>query len=156
MSDGRIERSPGPAGPPALPAGGDTQATTAEDRGTRKPLAWWDRVKFLILFGVAWLVLAWSTYAEFQPLITVGEAFRQTLSSGLWVLILFGLEAVRQLHFFISERSAAYNTFWTERVWGRLNVRIQRMNPWNRYRVARALKWAFVIVIADLVVAALS
>ncbi len=156
MSDARIERAPGPDGPPPLPPAGDPAAMTAEERGTRKPLAWWDRVKFLILFGVAWFVLAWSTYAEFQPLITVGEAFRQTLSSGLWVLILFGLELVRQIHFFICERSAAYNTFWTERVWGRLNMRIARMNPWNRYRVARALKWAFVIVIADLVVAALS
>jgi cell division protease FtsH len=156
MSDGQIERAPGPetrgALPPATRDGPDARA----DRETRKPLAWWDRVKFLILFAGAWLVLAWSTYAEFQPLITVAEAFRHTLATGAWVLVLFCLELLRQIHFFICERSAAYNTFWNERIWGRLHTRIARMNPWNRFRVARALKWAFVILVADLAIAALA
>src|SRR5437763_13251700 len=116
--------------PAALPDPTNRPSRVREDeRETRKPLSWWDRSKFLILFGAAWLILAWSTYAEFQPLITVGDAFRQTLRSAAWVLVLFGIELVRQLHFLISEHSPRYRYFWTHQVFGRTNLRIQLLNP---------------------------
>ena len=123
--------------------------------GTRKPLALWDRVKFVLLFAGAWCVLAWSYYAV-EGDITLGEALRHTLRSGAWLLVLLGLEVLRQIHFLISERSAGYNYFWTHQVFGRLNGRIAKLNPWNRYRISRALKVVFVLVIADLVIAALN
>ena len=100
-----------------------------DERDTRKPLGWWDRVKFLLLFGLAWFVLAWSTVAEFKPLITMSEAFRQTLRSGAWVLVLFGLELLRQLHFLISERSRRYHYFWTQRVFARWNGGVPEAEP---------------------------
>ncbi len=30
-----------------------------EDRRTRKPLAFWDRIKFLLLLTVFWFILLW-------------------------------------------------------------------------------------------------
>jgi ATP-dependent Zn protease len=125
-------------------------------RRTRKRLSWWDRIKFIVLFLVAWLVLFWSTYAEFTPLISVRDAFVRTLHSAAWVLVLLGVEILRQTHFLISEHSAAYHAFWTERVFGGANLRIQKLNPWNRYRVSRVLKILFFLVIVDIVIAALS
>jgi ATP-dependent Zn protease len=126
-----------------------------DERGTRAPLAWWDRVKFLILFGGAWLVLAWSTYAEFYPLISWGDAYRQAARTGAWVLALFVAELIRQLHFLISEHSARYHAFWQHEVFGRFNASVQKMNPWTRYRIARALKWLFVLVVAAIALGAI-
>src|SRR5580765_6630889 len=107
------------SGPPVGRLAGDAY----DDRrvGTRKPLALWDRVKFLLLFAGAWFVLAWSYHAEFNEHVTVADALRHTLHSGAWLLVLFGLEVLRQIHFLISEHSAAYNYFWTHEVFGRLD-----------------------------------
>jgi cell division protease FtsH len=147
-----------PAGGTAIeprPAPGERPSRPRDDElQTRRPLGWWDRVKFLLLFGVAWLVIAWSTYVEFSPLISVGDAFRRTLRTAAWLLVLFGLELIRQIHFMISEHSPRYHYFWTHRVFAPLNQRVQKVNPWNRYRLARALKWLFVIVVGAIVLAA--
>ena len=35
-----------------------------EDRTTRKPMAWWDRIKLLIFLVGAWLLLLWSAMAQ--------------------------------------------------------------------------------------------
>ena len=45
------------------------------DRPTRKPLALWDRVKFLILLGLVWLILTWSAMAD-NPLMGFSDAAR--------------------------------------------------------------------------------
>ena len=126
-----------------------------EERITRKPLATWDRFKLLILFGVSFMVLVWSKLADLQGVITFEEAFQDTANSYPWLLILMGLELIRQVHFLISERSAGYHHFWTEDVFAGWERRTNRMNDWTRYRIARVLKWLFVLLIADLVVAQL-
>jgi cell division protease FtsH len=126
-----------------------------EDRATRKPLAWWDRIKLLSLLVGGFLVLAWATLAQFAGLITFQEALNQTAQSNWWILALAGLELIRQIHYFISEHWAAYHRFWTNRVFGAFNRRIGRMNDWNRYRVARVLKVLFFLVILDVVLAKL-
>ena len=138
-----------PAPPPSDPSRRD------DERETRAPLAWWDRVKFLILFGGAWLVLAWSTYAQFYPLISWADAYRQTVRTGAWVLVLFVAELVRQLHFLVSEHSPRYHAFWQHEVFGRFNASVQKINPWTRYRIARALKWLFVLVVAAIALGAI-
>jgi cell division protease FtsH len=126
------------------------------ERTTRKPLGWWDRFKFLILFAAAFFVIVWSTYVQFRPLITWPEAYRRAFSSSLWLIVLFGLELIRQIHFAISEHSAAYHRFWTQHVFGRLDRSAKKMNPWTRYRISRALKVVFFLVLLDIVVAKLT
>ena len=63
-----------------------------EDRRTRKPLAFWDRIKFLLLLTVFWFVLLWSTKSG-NPLVSWSDAFRIEARSAAWVLVLIGLEA---------------------------------------------------------------
>jgi cell division protease FtsH len=141
-----------------VPAGSAPTVATASrprdsERPTRKPMSFWDRSKILVLLLAAWLVLLWSNLAQFDPTITFGEAVRQTLRADWWLLALIALEAVRQLHYLISERSEAYHRFWTKRVFGRLEERRKVASDYTRFRMARAAKWAFWLVILDLVLA---
>jgi cell division protease FtsH len=124
-----------------------------QDRATRKPLELWDRIKLILLFVGGWLVMLWAALAQFDPHISAGEAVNQTLRSYWWLLGLALAEAVRQIHYLISERSARYHRFWTKRVFGRSDKRFRRMNDWTRYRVARVLKFLFVLLIIDLALA---
>jgi ATP-dependent Zn protease len=126
-----------------------------EDRATRKPLAWWDRVKILLLLVGSFMLLVWSTLAQLKGLISFRDAFVQNLHQQVWLVILIGLELIRQAHFLASEHWAAYHRFWSRKVFGGFNTRIGRMNDWNRYRVSRVLKVLFLLVILDLILAKL-
>jgi cell division protease FtsH len=124
-----------------------------QERKTRRPLAWWDRIKLVLLFLAAYVVMIWATLAQYQPIITFSEAARLTWQGYWWLLALAALEVVRQIHFLISEHSAAYHAFWTKRVFGRVSARTARMNDWNRFRLARVLKILFLLLILDLALA---
>jgi cell division protease FtsH len=127
-----------------------------EDRPTRKRMALWDRVKILLLLIGAWSVLLWSTIAGFPAgFIPLTDAIRLNLRSNGWLLVLAGLELLRQIHYFVSERWAAYHQFWTKRIFGRIERRAATMDDWNRYRVARVLKLIFWLIVLDLIVAEL-
>ncbi|MGH2556267.1 MAG: hypothetical protein ACRDHO_11185, partial [Actinomycetota bacterium] len=56
-----------------------------EDRPTRKRLEFWDRIKLILLFVAAWLVMLWAAFAQFDPQISNAEAFNQTLRSYWWL-----------------------------------------------------------------------
>src|SRR5947209_6133178 len=99
-SDGSKALSPAEEKGPRGPAEYQSRPRDS-DRTTRKPLAWWDRVKILTLLLVAWLLLLWSNAAHFDPVITFRDVLAQTLRSGAWLLVLAGLEILRQIHFFI-------------------------------------------------------
>jgi cell division protease FtsH len=124
-----------------------------EDRKTRKPMGLWDRTKILVLLIGAWLVLVWHTMVEFQGIMSFPDAARLTARSQGWLLVLAGLELVRQMHYVISEHSAPYHKFWIDGVFGGFNRRVSRLNDWNRYRIARVLKLLFVLFLIDLVLA---
>nr|MBA3350017.1 AAA family ATPase [Actinomycetota bacterium] len=126
-----------------------------EDRTTRKPMAWWDRIKLLVFLLGAWFLLLWSAMAQ-NPFLPFNDAVNLTLRSQGWLLFLAGVELLRQVHYFISERSARYHRFWTQKVFGSLDRRRSRMNDWNRYRLGRVLKWLFFLLIVDLIFARLS
>ncbi|HEX2090244.1 MAG TPA: AAA family ATPase [Actinomycetota bacterium] len=122
------------------------------ERLTRKPLGWWDRSKILLVLLGSWTVLLWALLAR-VPTLPLGIAAQRTAISHSWLLVLAGLEVIRQIHYFVSERSARYHQFWTKRVFGGLNRRTSKMNQWNRYRLGRAVKVLFFLVILDLVLA---
>ncbi len=114
-----------------------------DERTTRKPLALWDRLKFLILLTLLWFILVWSVMAS-DPLIGFTDAVRIEVTSAWWVFALFGLEVVRQLHFLISEHWAGYYRFWTQTVfggWERMTRR--KFSAWTRFRFWRVLMWLF-------------
>jgi ATP-dependent Zn protease len=138
----------GPAGPPEYQS-----REREEDRTTRRPLALWDRTKILVLLIGAWLLLVWYTMVQYQPIMPFVDALNLTARSQGWLLVLAGLELLRQIHYFISEHSAAYHRFFTERLFGGWDRRVHRINDWNRFRIGRALKWLLVLVVLDLLLA---
>ena len=88
------------------------------ERATRRPLALWDRVKFLLLLVLLWLVLVWSDMAN-NPVIGFADAARQQLHEALWLEVLIGLEVLRQLHFLLAEHWSAYYRLWSRGIFGR-------------------------------------
>ncbi|MFI7588586.1 AAA family ATPase [Spongisporangium articulatum] len=121
-------------------------------RGTRKPMTPFDRFKFLLLIAALFGVLVWNEYLQIEPLGSWGDAFAQETASQQWLLWLLGLEAVRQLHFLISERNPAYNRLWTERVFAGFERWTQRrFTAWTRFRLTRAITWVFWIVVIAIV-----
>jgi cell division protease FtsH len=123
-----------------------------EDRLTRKPLDFWDRIKLVLLFVGSWFVVFWASLAQFDPAISTREAFNQTMRSYWWLIALAVLEVIRQTHYFVSEHSARWHKAWTG-LFARVEKRTGRMKDWTRFRLARVLKALFLLVIIDLVLA---
>jgi len=122
-----------------------------DERKTRKPLALWDRLKFLVLLTLVWFILVWSVMAS-NPLIGFADAMRIEISSGWWVFVLIGLELIRQVHFLISEHWAGYYRFWTSTFfggWDRMTHR--KLSSWTRFRLWRVLIWLFWIAVIAIV-----
>ncbi|GAA2562764.1 ATP-dependent metallopeptidase FtsH/Yme1/Tma family protein [Pseudonocardia hydrocarbonoxydans] len=125
----------------------------APARPTRKPHSLWDRVRLLLLFALAWFVVVWAAMAD-NPLLPFVEAMRLHVVESQWLLWLAGIEVVRQAHFLVSERSAAYHGFWTDRVFGGTDRALRRrFSDWTRFRLARMLKWLAFVVLFSLVAA---
>ena len=122
-------------------------------RPTRPPMAMWDRVKFLILFAVLFVFFVWGELSD-NPLIDLRDAVATTFEAKRWLLWLSGLEILRQGHFLLSEHSPGYHQFWTERVFGRFEKRTSKLNPWNRYRIARVLKLLTFLAILSIILGA--
>jgi cell division protease FtsH len=118
-------------------------------RETRAPLAMWDRVKFLLLLGLLWvsgLAVVWA--ASVNPLGgPFSDAVRIALVDYAWILVLAGLELVRQLHYFIEEHSKGYYQFWEKRVFGSSRGLGRGLDDWTRFRLARAFKF-FIFLLA--------
>jgi cell division protease FtsH len=116
-----------------------------EDILTRRPLPFWDRIKWLVLLAAIWLILVWATMGD-DPLVGFLDACRMQVHMGLWVFILMGLELIHQIHFFISERSARYNQFWVKKVWGKWDRYTNRkFSAWARFRFTRIISWVVVL-----------
>jgi len=106
-------------------------------RPTRKPLAFWDRIKFLLLLILVWWILLWSSLAG-DPVITFRDGLLIELRAGAWVFVLMGLEALRQIHFLISEHSAGYHRFWTVTFFGGIErLTHRKLSNWTRFRLWR-------------------
>jgi cell division protease FtsH len=146
--DGPVMTEPGE---PSVPARIVHEARPKEDPPTRRPMAMWDRVKFLVLIVLLFWFFVWAEYADENPFNTFGDAFQDTLQTKWFLEVLFGVELVRQVHYLISERWARYHRFWTKSVFGRFDKRKGRMNDWARFRMARALKVVLAIVVISVI-----
>ena len=158
MSTGSVEPEPAPDGvvttaPKSYRPPGESRPEPAwKIRGTRKPLTWFDRTKFLLLFTGLFYLLVWNEYLKIEPLGSWGDATTQVGASQRWLVVLTALELVRQLHMRISESSARYHRFWTEKVFGRFNRYTERrFSSWTRFRFRRVLMWVFWILVIALV-----
>lgn len=119
-----------------------------EDRRTRKPLDWWDRVKLLVLWLVAYGLTLWSAVIT-NPIIPIADALYEVSFTppGSILVILFVVELLRQLHFLIAELSSGYYLFW-QRIFKGSDSRVMKIRPWTRFRLARVFRWTFLIYTA--------
>jgi cell division protease FtsH len=123
----------------------------APDRPTRKPSPVWVRIRLLALFLVAWLIIVWASMAD-NPLLPFYDAVRIQVVESQWLLWLALAEFVRQVHYLVAERSPGYYHFWYVRVFGGADRAARsRMSDWSRFRLARLIKIAVLVVIFALV-----
>ncbi|MGQ0849674.1 MAG: AAA family ATPase, partial [Actinomycetota bacterium] len=114
-------------------------------RKTRRRADTWDRIKFLILLGVITTAVVGTQIQP--PFVTVGDALRSFFATSIGQIlgVLFVLEILRQIHYSISERSAAYHGFWQQGVFGRVEGGMDHLKPWTRFRVGRFIRWMVII-----------
>jgi cell division protease FtsH len=140
---------------PAKPGRQFQSRPRPSERATRAPVTFWDRAKILLLLLGGFLLLVWGDMAASSTgSLSFRESLRNNVRARWWLLALAGLELVRQLHYFVQEQSPAYYRWWTARS-DTVATRTGRMNPWLRFRLARVAKWLFVLLIADLIFAAI-
>ena len=112
----------------------------------------YDRVKVSTLLLGTFFLLSFLKMAD-NPLIGFGDGVRLTYNSYGWILTLVCLDVIRQLHYFVAERSAKY---WS--VVGRVENVVKA--PWNRlasftqYRLARIFRFAAIAVLGAFVFSA--
>jgi len=137
---------------PGLPVLAPETAPTLGPVLVRSRSNFWDRSKILLLLFALWWILLWGAKTN-NPIEPFSDAARNQVVSLWWVEALFGLEVIRQLHYFISERSPTWNQFWTTRVFGGLHRVTHRISDWNRFRLARVIKVAVWLVILAVILA---
>jgi ATP-dependent Zn protease len=146
---------PIPAGPPV--AEGEPEASEIWEPPpappkARRPKPFFDRAR-LILIMVGWFLFSLWRLRQDQPAFTTGDAIIEELRASTWLLVLMGVEVVRQAHYLVSERSARYNHFWVTRVWETIDRWKDRRDPWNRFRAARYTKWGAAYLIFAFILA---
>jgi ATP-dependent Zn protease len=141
---------PAPEGlaPPAEPP---AASPPPRRRSTRSKAPFWHRIRLLVLLGLIWLVVVWAAMAD-NPLLPFADAVRIHLVESQWLLWLMGLELLRQIHYFASERSSAYHRFWSEKVFGGFDRAVRRrFSDWTRFRIARWIKGIALLVLLAVV-----
>ena len=111
------------------------------EKDRRNPASIFDRLKILLILGVFFLLAV--TYQLSPPFTGWSEALEITLGTvvGFTLVVLMGLEVLRQFHYYISERSAGYNHMWSNSVFGGIERGLQgMMTEWTRFRLARLFK----------------
>ena len=123
------------------------------DRRTRVHLTTYDRAKFLLLFALVFFVLVWAAMAD-NPLLTFGDGVREIAQSKSWLLILAGVEIIRQLHFALAEILAPYHGIWVK-YFEFVDRTLHRLSDWNRFRLSRVIKAVLVVALLAVVLGAI-
>jgi cell division protease FtsH len=117
------------------------EGVNVHEKKKRTKASFFDRTKILLILGVLFFVAV--AYNLSPPFVGWSEALDIALSGviGVSLLVLMGVEVLRQIHYYISEKSAAYNHFWSERVFGGVERATHRsMSDWTRFRLSRLIK----------------
>jgi len=123
------------------------------DRKTRIHLSIYDRVKFLLLFAIVYLILVWALLAD-NPLLSIGDSASEVANTKPWLFVLFAIEVLRQLHFGLSEILAPYHGFW-QKYFATTDRIIHKLSDWNRYRLGRVIKAALLVALLAVVLGAI-
>ena len=122
------------------------------DRTTRVHLQLFDRLKFFLLFSLVFVVLIWASMSN-NPILTFHDALIDQVNARWWLIVLFGIEAIRQIHFGLAETLAPYHGVWV-RYFTFVERQIGRIGDWNRYRLSRLIKAALFVVLLSVILGA--
>ena len=133
----------------------DTQGSRQRDsdRKTRVHLSPYDRIKFLLLFAIVFLVLVWAALAD-NPLLSIGDAFNEITRTRTWLLYLVIIEILRQMHFLVSELAAPYHGIW-QKYFQAVDFALHRFSDWTRYRLSRVIKMILFVCLLAVVLGAI-
>ncbi len=123
------------------------------ERKTRVHLSFFDRIKFLVLFGITYLVLVWALMSE-NPLYSFTDAASETADKYRWLFYLAAFEVVRQLHFLVSEYVSPYHRIW-QWYFKSVNKILGIFSDWTRFRISRAIKLLVWIAILSVILGAI-
>jgi ATP-dependent Zn protease len=123
------------------------------ERRTRIHLSFYDRIKFLLLFTITFLVLVWADMAG-EDGLGFADALEDSAYRRWWIFPLFAIEFLRQTHFLIAELAAPYHGFW-QRYFSFTDRLIHRLSDWTRFRLSRVLKWLVFITLLSIVLGAI-
>jgi cell division protease FtsH len=87
---------------PSMPVAVHQPVADDRDPPLRRKVFFYDRIKVFIVLAI-FLGLVTSHKKTDIPLMSWGEALRDQLHAKWWVLVLAGIEIVRQIHNLISE-----------------------------------------------------
>jgi cell division protease FtsH len=125
----------------------------AAGRQTRRPLALWDRLKFSVLFTGLWFIVVWYQMAQYR-ILGFTDAARQQLQvnsgTGRWLVLLLGLEVLRQLSYLLAEHWRFYYRVSTG-VFGRGDQVTHQLSDYTRFRLSRVIKIVIVIAILAII-----
>jgi ATP-dependent Zn protease len=88
-----------------------------------------------------------------NPILNFADAFKQNLNARWWLLILLGVEAIRQIHFLAAESLAPYHGAWLK-YFAFVDNSLRKISDWNRYRLSRAIKGLLYIVLLAIILGA--
>ena len=123
-----------------------------DERQTRVHLTFFDRTKFLLLFTLVFFILVWADLAD-NPLLTFTDGTKEVFSGRKWLIALFLIEVIRQLHFALAEILAPYHGFW-QRYFSLVNRIIYKLSDWNRFRLGRVIKGLLLVALLAIVLGA--
>jgi ATP-dependent Zn protease len=135
-----------PPPPPPVPEVHEPEPQGDREPKTRPKMMIGDRLKVMILLTVIVLLSAAYKHSKI-PIMSFGEAVRDQLRAKWWLVGLFIIEILRQVHYLVCEHVGGYNQFWEKHVWGAWNRRMDKVNPWRRYRMGRTVKWVIGLTI---------
>jgi cell division protease FtsH len=123
---------------PSNPIAGFRSRPKEADRTTRRPVLFWDRIRIFVFYAALFAALVWTndTYQHYGNLF---NALKYGVHAYWWLVVLMGIEMVRQYHYLFEEHSKAYYGTW-KRFWAWKDKRVGRTNAWVRYRLARLAK----------------
>ena len=123
------------------------------ERKTRVHLSFFDRIKFLLLFSITYLVLVWALLSE-NPLYSFSDAAIESASKYSWIFWLAAIEVLRQIHFLISEYVSPYHRVW-QWYFKSIDRILHVFSDWTRYRISRVIKALIWIAILAVILGAI-
>jgi ATP-dependent Zn protease len=89
-----------------------------------------------------------------DPLLSASDAAISEFNARLWIVVLAGVEIIRQIHFFFAEKAAGYHSIW-QRYFAFVDKTVHRISDWNRYRLSRAIKALLMVALLAVVLGAI-